>query len=219
MTKSIRVLIVDDHPLLRNALVAAINITPDMEVVAEASTGLDAMALVPAHNPDVILMDLMMPKMDGLEAIATLCSMIPHPHILVLSSSSDEAKILKVVSSGALGYISKNAHRDEIIKAIRSVAMGEFYLPPNITARLVNQVRHPAGQDQENERPIESLSAREQEIFGLMGQGISNQKIAETLYISESTVRVHLRNIIIKRGYHDRHEALVAAVEENVSQG
>jgi DNA-binding NarL/FixJ family response regulator len=216
VTKKTKVLIVDDHPLMRNALEASINIAPDMEVVAEATTGLDALALVPAHKPDIILMDLMMPKMDGFEAISALCEIDPDCRILVLSSATEETKIVRAIQSGAMGYITKNAHRDELVKAIRSVAAGETYLPPKVATKLINRFRTPTAGKKDREKTILPLSDRENEVFDLLGQGISNLKIAETLFISKSTVRVHLRNIIIKRGYRDRHEAVMAAVEERL---
>ena len=127
--KLIRVLIVDDHPLMRSALDVAISTASDMEVVAEASTGLDVAHLVSTLKPDVIIMDLMMPKMNGLEAIDELSHQNPNIYILVLSSAVDEDTIVKAFQLGAIGYITKDAQRDELIRAIHRVALGEIYLP------------------------------------------------------------------------------------------
>lgn len=213
--KPARVFIVDDHPLMRNALEMAIDATSDMEIVGQAADGQEALRLIPLVEPDVILMDLMMPEIGGLDAIRALTFLQADPHILVLSSLEDEDTILQAVQMGALGYITKNAQRDELLRAIRKVSVGEAYMPPQIAAKLMRTVRS----TQANESAAistEALTARQKEVLALIGQGYSNKQIAATLHIAAATVRVHTSHIMDILGFAHRRELVVFAVKESM---
>jgi DNA-binding NarL/FixJ family response regulator len=215
----IRVLIVDDHPLMRNALEAAISAASDMEVVAQAKDGLDALPLVATSKPDVIIMDMIMPIMDGLETIAELSKENADIRILVLSSAADEDKIVKAMQLGALGYITKDTHRDDLIKAIRSVAMGETFLPPKIAAGLINKIHQSKEYGAEKQPSVEILTPREKEVLTLIGQGHSNREIAEVLHLADATVRAHLFHMREKLGFDHRRELVVYAVKHLLNEG
>ena len=203
--EKIKIVIVDDHPMMRMAVRFAIEAESDMDVCGEAVNGERALALIETIQPDVVVMDLLMPKMDGLQAIEHIRPKYPHVHILVLSGEGTQEKVLKAVQLGAQGYLTKEAERQEIVHAIRTVANGTPYLPTEITAKLINGVQ--ANANNAPVRALENLSSREQEILDLMGQGFSNARIGAKLAISDATVRVHLRNILNKLGLEDREQA------------
>ena len=204
-----RILIVEDHPLMRRALQTAIETEPDLTVVGTAPNGVQALALLPEARPDVVLMDLLMPEGDGLEAIAAIRAAHPTVHILVVTSVEDEAEILQAIQSGALGYLTKTADAAELLAAIRQVRAGEAYLPVGIAGKLMTSVRQMASVG-----PIQPLTGREAELLDLLGRGLSNQQIAAALHISSSTVRVHLHNILSKLGFAHRGEAVVYAARQ-----
>ncbi len=210
MTK-IKLLVVDDHPLMREALVAALNEEADMEVIGEAAEGNAALRLVAAGQPDVILMDLLMAGMGGLEAVAEICTANPQAKILVVSSSEDENHVRAAIEAGALGYFPKTAPRQYLLEAIRKVADGVPYLPAGLTARLFKNLREtkaarpaPAA----SHPPADPLTARQEEIMTLLGQGQSDAEIAETLQIEEATVRSHVHRILQRLGLENRAQAV-----------
>ena len=172
--KIIRVFIVDDHPLMRNALEMAIEAASDMQIVGEAINGMEALHLIPQIESDVVLMDLMMPEMNGLEAIRALTNLLPEIRILILSSLDKEADILQAVQLGALGFITKSAQRDELLQAIRTVDAGEAYLPPKIAAKLMNTVRE-SHSGKAHTGGSEALTRRQKDVLALIGQGFTNQ--------------------------------------------
>jgi len=220
--KKFRVLVVDDHPLMREALCAAIAAAADMEVVGEASNGQDAVEQVHALHPDVTVMDLLMPGMDGVEAIAAIHTEFPQACILALTSSTEEGKVLAAVQAGALGYLLKDAPREELLQAIREVGRGNEYLPSHVALKLMRSVRRssalvtaPSG-----ERPIKRLTARQKEVLDLLGLGLSNREIAEKLVVSEVTVRSHIHGILGRLGLESRSQAAVyAASSPKVHRG
>ena len=215
-SKKISIFIVDDHPLMRQALKTCILAESDMEVTGQAENGKEALELVSKSQPDVILIDLLMPKMDGFETIEHLLNETPQLKILVITSVEEESKILKVMSLGAMGYLLKDTKRDEIIKAIRTVYAGDSYLPPNIARKLINILRQPPAQETKAKELVASLTGREKDVFEMLGQGYSNQKIAKELHISVATVRVHRHNISNKFGFQNRREVVVYAVEQRL---
>jgi len=215
--KKIRVLVVDDHPLMREALCAAIAAAADMEVAGEATNGQDAVEQVRALHPDVTVMDLLMPGMDGVEAIAAIHTELPRACILALTSSTEEGKVLAAVQAGALGYLLKDAPREELLRAIREVGRGNEYLPSRVALKLMRSVRRasalatvPSG-EMSDDRPIERLTARQKEVLGLLGLGLSNREIAERLVVSEVTVRSHIHSILGRLGLESRSQAVVYA--------
>lgn len=206
----INLLIVDDHPMMREALLTALEDEPDLHVVAEAADGLEALAFAAQYHPDVILMDLLLPDMGGLEAISHLQEKQPGIKVMVISSLEDETHILTAVQSGALGYFPKSASRDYLLGAIRQVAGGVPYLPPNIAQKLFKELRK-MKQPLPTEQPSATITQRQTEILGLLGKGRSDAEIAACLHISEATVRTHIHHILQRLNLESRAQAIVYA--------
>lgn len=206
----ISILIVDDHPMMREALAISLQTESDMEVIGQASDGLLGIQLFQTLQPDVVLMDLLLPGMSGLDAIAEIIGSHPEAKILVLSSLEDEANILAAVQAGAIGYFPKTAPRPYLLEAIRRVADGVPYMPSGITSKLFKSLRamkSPASQSAENE----PLTARQQQVLILMGEGRSDGEIAETLCITETTVRAHIHNLLQRLNLQTRSQAVAYA--------
>ncbi len=201
----IRVLIADDHPIIRNGLVMMVNYTPEMEIAAEATNGSEAVNLFREHQPDVTLMDLRMPEMDGVEAISLICRDFPDACIIVLTTYDGDENIYRGLQAGARGYILKDAPLDEIVRAIHTVHAGKKYIPPDVGAKLAERMSQP------------QLSGREQEVLGLIAQGKSNQEIATELSIIEGTVKFHINNIFSKLGVSDRTQATLVAIKRGIA--
>ena len=199
----IRVLVADDHPIVRGGIVALLESAGDMEVVGTASTGLEAVELAVQLAPDIVLMDLRMPGIDGDEATARILGARSGIRVVVLTTYETDAGILSAIEAGASGYLLKAAPQEEILAGIRSVARGEVALAPSIAAMLVNRVK----------RPQISLSARETEVLGLVSQGLSNPAIAKQLFLSEATVKTHLLHAFEKLEVSDRTRAVTKAME------
>ncbi len=214
--KKIRVFIVDDHPLMRSAIEAAIETSADMEVIGEAVDGQEALTLIPKLRPDVVVMDLMLPILDGWEAIVALKSLDAQIRVLAFSGTTEESKILKAVQLGARGFISKDAHLTDLVNAVRQIAAGNVYLPPPIAGKLFHRLRD-SGETATAQARYQSLTPRQKEIISLLGQGLSTQKIAQSLHISPGTLRVHLHNILNKLGLDNRRELLVYAVKRTLN--
>jgi NarL family two-component system response regulator LiaR len=207
--EKIKLLIIDDHPMMREALTTALADEKDMQVIGEASYGLEGIKLVNEHKPDVILMDLLMPGMDGLEAIAKIIDENPETKILVVTSLEDEDKVLAAVQAGALGYFPKTAPRTFLLEAIRKVADGIPYLPAGIAIKLFKGIR---GMKAPARSAIdEPLTSRQEEILALMGEGRSDHEIARTLHLEEATVRSHVHRIIQRLGVENRAQAVAYA--------
>jgi len=207
--EKIRLLITDDHPMMREALLTALTEETDMEVVGEASNGIEAIKLAEECKPDVILMDLLMPGMNGLEAIGRILDINSQAKILVVTSLEDDDKILAAIQSGALGYFPKTAPRLYLLEAIRKVADGIPYLPSGIMLKLFKSLREmkvPA-----RSAIDEPLTARQGEILALLGEGRSDQEIAKTLHLEEPTVRSHVHRILQRLGVENRAQAVAYA--------
>ncbi len=221
--KQIRVLVVDDHPLMREALCAAIEAEADLAVAGEAGGGRAAVEQARALQPDVIVMDLLMPQMDGLEAIAAIRAEFPQARILALTSSTEESKVLAAVQAGTLGYLLKDAHRDELLQAIREVSRGNAYLPSQVALKLMHSVREsqpdasPPPDESPGHRSMERLTPRQREVLNLLGQGLSNREIAERLVVSEATVRSHIYSILGRLGLESRSQAVAYAAHQRVA--
>jgi DNA-binding NarL/FixJ family response regulator len=205
--KPIRVLLVDDHPVVRAGIEGILNSQPDIEVVGEASDGIEAICLNQTLQPDVILMDLQMPAMDGVTAIKAIHEQANPPHILVLTTYDTDADIVQAIQAGATGYLLKDTPREDFFAAVRRVAQGESVLTPVVASRLMAHIRAPAE---------EQLSGREIEVLTLVSQGHSNQAIAKQLHISTATVKTHLIHIYGKLGVSDRTAAVTTALEKGI---
>ncbi len=212
-TKIIRVLIADDHPIIRDSLRTLIATEPDLKLVGEAVDGEEAVRKTLELKPDVILMDLVMPVKDGLEAISEIKSLLPEVSILVLTSFSDEDKVFPAIRAGALGYLLKDSSPQELLKAIHDVYRGEASLHPSIALQLIREINRPSELP-----PVENpLSERELEVLKLVAQGLTNQEIATRLVLSEWTVRTHVRNILGKLHLANRTQAALFALREGLA--
>jgi DNA-binding NarL/FixJ family response regulator len=197
----IRLLIVDDHPIVRGGIRGMFNGDPQFEVLGEAANGAQAVDLARALGPDVILMDLRMPGMDGVTAIKELVRVGVTARVLVLTTYDTDRDVLPAIEAGATGYLLKDTDRDELVHAIRTAARGEAVLSPSVATRLLGQVR----------TPLDALSARELEVLKLIADGTTNREAATRLFISEATVKSHLLHIYTKLGVNDRAAAVAEA--------
>ncbi len=203
----IRLMIADDHPVVRDGLRAMLASQPDFQVAGEAADGAVAVKLAAELTPDVILMDLRMPVLDGVSAIRQIRARQSSVRILVLTTYETDADILPAIEAGATGYLLKDSPRDELFRAIRATAAGQAVLAPAVAARLMGKMRAPAE---------ERLSARELEVLDLVAGGASNSSIAQALHISEATVKSHLLHIFGKLGVADRTAAVTVALQRGV---
>ncbi len=205
--RQVRLLIVDDHPVVRDGLRGMFEGEEGFEVVAEATNGADAISKARAHDPDVVLMDLRMPEMDGVSAIREMTELGIPARVLVLTTFDTDSDVLPAIEAGATGYLLKDAPRDELLRAVRSAAAGEAVLSPSVAARLLDQVRQPVK---------ETVSQRELEVLQLVASGATNRDVAERLFVSEATVKTHLLHIYAKLGVNDRAAAVGAAFEKGL---
>ena len=210
---NVRVLIVDDHTILRKGIRALLTETPGFEVVGEAGNGQDAVSLAQQLRPDVILMDLLMPGMDGIEATRQITNSDRDARILVLTSFAADNNVFPAVKAGALGYLLKDSTPEELVRAIRQVHRGEPSLDPAIARKLLQEIARPVEQ-----RPApEALTAREMQVLGLIARGLSNQDIAGRIMASEPTVRTHVSRILAKLHLASRTQAALYAVREGLA--
>ncbi|MEV0236594.1 response regulator transcription factor [Nonomuraea sp. NPDC050786] len=197
----LRVMIVDDHPVVREGLRGMLQAEPDIEVVGEAGSGDEAVAVVPRLRPDVILMDLRMPGGDGVDAIGRLGA---GQRVVVLTTYEDDGEILRAVAAGAAGYLLKDVSRADLARSVRAAARGETVLSPSVAARLADRRAAPGP-------PV--LSAREREVLELVAEGLTNAEIGRRLYIGEATVKTYLLRVFGKLGVSDRTSAVLAALD------
>jgi DNA-binding NarL/FixJ family response regulator len=203
----IRIVIADDHPIFRAGLLGLLSGQEDFQIVGEAANGREAVSVVRHATPDVLLVDLQMPELDGVGAIRAIREAAPNTRILVLTTYDTDGDILRAVEAGATGYLLKDTPREELFKAIRATARGDSVLSPAVASKLVGRARGPL------ER---GLSARELEVLTLVARGISNKIIGKGLRISEATVKTHLIHIFAKLGVDDRTAAVTAAIEKGI---
>jgi NarL family two-component system response regulator LiaR len=209
-TTRIRVLVADDHAVVRQGLRTFLELQEDIEVVADVADGREALAAVADHDPDVVLMDLVLPEVDGVEAIRRIVSERPRIRVIALTSFLDDDKLFPAVRAGAAGYLLKDVEPAELVKAIRTVHAGEGLLHPAVAARLMEEVAAAGGR----ETP-DNLTPREREVVGLIARGLSNKRIALELGISEKTVKTHVSSILGKLGLTDRTQVALLAVREH----
>lgn len=207
MKQPIRVLIADDHLVVRLGLIEMLEDEPDLELVGEATNGTEAVDLADWRKPDVVLMDLRMPELDGAAAIARIKERNPDVQALVLTTYESDADVIKAIENGAIGYMLKDAPRDELLQGIRNAAEGKPILAPSVTARLMDRVREPTKA---------ALTSREVEILELVAGGASNKEIAKELWITEITVKTHMAHIFEKLDVTDRTAAVTTALRRNI---
>lgn len=211
MSDRITVLIADDHPVVRQGLTAFLALQPDIDLVGEAVDGADAVEKALALVPDVVLMDLAMPRIDGIEAIRRIRAHTPATKIIVLTSFSDEARLLAAVKAGAAGYLLKDTDPSDIVKGIRLVSSGDALISPAAAATLMQEIAEGSPRD-----VVDGLTEREVEVLRLIAGGLSNREIADELVLSEKTVKTHVSNILAKLHLTDRTQAALYAVKKRL---
>lgn len=203
-SNAIRVLVVDDHPVVRQGLVAMLEEVPDILVVEQAENGREALAVFRQKQPDVTLMDLRMPQMDGVAAITAICTEFPAARIIVLTTYEGDEDIYQGLRAGAKGYLLKDAEPEELLTAIRTVHKGQKHIPPQVGAKLLERMTSP------------ELSDRELEVLQLITTGKSTQVISKALHITERTVNFHINHILSKLGVEDRTQAVIVALRRGI---
>ena len=203
---TITVVVVDDHPVVRDGLVGMLSGQPDITVVAQAADGRDALLQVQRHDPDVVLMDLRMPGMDGVEAIGELQRRGHRARVLVLTTYDRDDDIVPAIEAGATGYLLKDTPRDDLFRAVRAASRGESVLTPSVASRLMGRVR----------QSPQTLSPREIEVLKLVARGRTNRQIGRAMHVSEATVKTHLLRAYDKLGVSDRTAAVVTALERGL---
>ena len=201
---TIRILIVDDHVVVRQGLRIFLGLDPELEIIAEAGNGAEALELARQHRPDVILMDLLMPVMSGVEATAAIRRELPETEVLALTSVLEDTAVLEAMRAGAIGYLLKNTDAPQLRRAVKAAANGQVQLSPQVAAQLVSEMR--------NLHNTEQLTEREWSVLRLLARGQSNRGIAQTLQISETTVKTHVKNVLGKLGVPSRTQAALYAV-------
>ncbi|MEU0516915.1 response regulator transcription factor [Streptosporangium sp. NPDC006007] len=214
----IRVLIVDDHALIRRSLEMALAAEADIEVVGEASDGQEAVELADRLTPDVMLMDVRMPRRSGIEATREIKASVPSTRIIMLTVSDEEEDLFEAIKAGATGYLLKNVQLDEVPEAVRGVHEGQSLINPAMAAKLITEFANMSRKEAERppQLPVPRLTDREMEVLRLVAKGMNNRDIAKQLFISENTVKNHVRNILDKLQLHSRMEAVVYAVRERM---
>jgi NarL family two-component system response regulator LiaR len=210
MSDSIRVILVDDHDIVRSGLAVLLETFGDIDLVGQAANGLDAIALIEKTQPSVVLMDLIMPKMDGVEATRRIRAAFPDVKVVILTSIEEEGAVQEALRAGAIGYMMKNSSVTEVVAAIRSAHEGRFSLSPAATQALISATTRPTTP------ALPALTDREREILALMVEGQTNQQIAITLNISLSTVKFHVSSILSKLNVESRTEAVAVAVQNHL---
>ncbi|MBB6674982.1 response regulator [Cohnella nanjingensis] len=211
----IRVLLVDDHEMVRIGLAAVLGTEDGIEVVGEAGNGMEGLRLAKAYEPDVVLMDLVMEGMDGIETTRRLLEQQPECRVIVLTSFLDDEKMYPVIEAGAFSYLLKTSRASEIADAIRAASRGQSVLESQVASKMMNRFRKPA---QSEAQPHEELTEREMEVLQLIAQGKSNQEIADELFIGIKTVKYHLTNMFGKLGVEDRTQAAIYAHRHGLAE-
>jgi DNA-binding NarL/FixJ family response regulator len=213
MTEEITILLADDHNVLRQGIAQMLDAQPDMKVVAQAGNGTDAVDLARTNQPDIALLDIKMPKMDGVEAARRITAELPQTGVIILTMYRHDEYVFEAIKAGASGYLLKEVELDELLAAIRAVARGEAVIDPAIAKRVLAEFRQP----EKIKKPLEStLSERDEDILRLVAQGLSNQEISERLFISEKTVRNRLSLVFHQLHLKNRTEAALYAMREGL---
>jgi DNA-binding NarL/FixJ family response regulator len=220
----IRVLIADDQPVVRDGLAMLLGLLDDVEIIATAADGIEAVQLARSERPDIVLMDLRMPRLEGAEATRQILASLPDTRILVLTTYADDEFLFPALQAGARGYLTKDATAEEIEHAIRALIAGHTHLDPAIQERLVAAVLHqepatPAAEPTPESQPVlpDELTPREVEVLKLIAAGLSNREIADKLFLSNATVKTHINRIFYKTGARDRAQAVRYAYEHRLT--
>ena len=217
MDEKLRVLIVDDHALFRRGLQMVLRQEPDIDVVGEAADGQEAVEKAQELMPDVVLMDVRMPRQSGIKATEQIKDQLPHAKILMLTISDEEGDLYDAIKAGASGYLLKEISIDEVADAVRSVWAGQSRISPSMASKLLSEFAAMSKRaDERHQLPAVRLTEREMEVLKLVAQGMNNRDIAKELFIAENTVKNHIRNILEKLHLHSRMEAVVYAVREKL---
>jgi NarL family two-component system response regulator LiaR len=212
--EKIKILIVDDHQVVRHGLRTFLELHDDIVVVGEAGDGATAVEMVQEFEPDIVLMDLVMPDLDGIAATRQVTSLGTHTKVIALTSFTEDDKVFPAIQAGASSYLLKDVSPDDLVEAIRAVHRGEARLHPDIARKLMEQVARQAGPS--HEAPVDDLTEREREVIRLVAQGCSNSEIAQALVISDKTVKTHVSNILSKLGLQDRTQLAIYAIKNNL---
>ncbi|MCT8139284.1 response regulator transcription factor [Anaerobacillus sp. CMMVII] len=208
-----KIVIADDHHVVRKGLVFFLKTQEDLVIVGEAQNGLEAIKLADELLPDIILMDVMMPEMDGIEATKRIKETHPEMKILILTSMSDQGYVIPAIRAGANGYQLKDVEPDELVRSIRGVANGESQLSAKVTSQMMTFI---SGESKGTEKPLSHLTKREKDVLAEIAKGKSNKEIAVSLFITEKTVKTHVSNILAKLELHDRTQAALYAVKHGL---
>jgi len=211
MNKNIRLIVVDDHPVVRKGIVAMLETEDNLDVIAECSNGQEAIQQYAKLKPDVILMDLVMPEMSGVEAIKEIKNIDPNARILVITSFTSNEQVFSAIEAGATGYLLKDSDPENLAKSIEQVYHGESSLHPLIARKLLNEFTHPGNKDK---NLIEALTDREKEVLRYIAQGLSNQDISDKMVVSKATIHTHVSNILSKLQLANRTQAALFAIRE-----
>jgi NarL family two-component system response regulator LiaR len=211
--KKIRVLVVEDQTVVREGLVAILSFQPDIDVVGQAQDGLEGLRLAQEKRPDVILLDLMMPRMDGLTAIPKIKEAVPETRILVLTSFAEGDRVFHAIKSGAVGYMLKDSTRDQLLQSIRDVSQGQASLHPSVALKVIQEINRPSSMA----NTIDPLTSRELETLLLIARGLSNQEIATELFVHERTIAKYVSSILNKLHLANRTQAALFALREGLT--
>jgi DNA-binding NarL/FixJ family response regulator len=214
----IRVLVVDDHAIVRQGLCLFIEVQEDMEIVGEGTNGVEAVELARRTQPDIVLLDLVMPEMDGIQATSRIIEHSPNSRVIILTSFGEEDKVLPAIRAGAQGYLLKDIAPNELVKAVRDAHRGDVQLHPEIARKLMSAVatgEMPA-ESRTSTGAFDELTEREREVLGLIADGLNNRQIAEKLFISQKTVKTHVSGILSKLGLADRTQAAIYALRHGL---
>ncbi|HEU0074805.1 MAG TPA: response regulator transcription factor [Dehalococcoidia bacterium] len=208
----IRILVVDDHSVVRQGLKMFLGLDPELEIVGEAENGAEAVKMAAELSPDVVLMDMLMPVMDGIEATKAIRASMPDTEVIALTSVLEDAAVVGAIKAGAIGYLLKDTQSDELRRAIKAAAEGQVQLSPQAAARLMREVRTP------EIAPPDALTERENDVLKLLAQGKANKEIARDLFIGEKTVKTHVSNILLKLGVQSRTQAALYAAQNGLAE-
>jgi DNA-binding NarL/FixJ family response regulator len=212
VTMAIRILVVDDHSVVRQGLRMFLGLDPELEIIGEAENGAEAVKLASELRPDVVLMDMLMPVMDGIAATSAIRSQLPDTEVIALTSVLEDEAVIGAVKAGAIGYLLKDTQSDDLRRAIKAAAAGQVQLSPQAAARLLREVRTPAAP------AAEGLTERENDVLRLLAQGKANKEIARELVIGEKTVKTHVSNILQKLGVQSRTQAALYAAQNGLAK-
>ncbi|MDT3446186.1 MULTISPECIES: response regulator transcription factor [unclassified Pseudofrankia] len=213
-----RIVIADDDHLMRAGLVELVTADPSIEVVGEAATGREAVSLTRRRRPDVVLMDVRMPDLDGIAATRELASSVPDTRVLILTTFEQDDYVFGALRAGASGFLLKRTRPEELIAAVHTVAAGDALLSPSVTRRVIDRLARQPVPELTGARALADLTPREREVLELMARGLSNREIARRLVVEESTVRTHAKRVLAKLGLRDRIQAVIFAYETGINQ-